>query len=424
MLQLLDNPQEKIKVIHVAGTSGKGSTCYLTSMLLIQHGFKTGFHASPHLLDIRERFQINNNLLSQDIFTKYVLEFVPFIEKARETKWGTLSYFEICVCLAFYIFWKEKVDFAVMETGLGGLYDGTNVIKNPNKLVVLTRIGFDHQKVLGYTLSAISLQKAGIIKKGNTVITVQQTTSVLKNYYSTCQKLKAPLQIISENKNFKNIVVSKFGTHFDFSYEKLFLINIHLGLIGKHQVENTSLALTALYELHKKYDFYLQEQKIRLGLQNAFFKGRFEIHHLKHKDLIMDGAHNPQKMKAFIFTLIEVYPNIKFDFLISFSQGKNQISTMKGILKLIVPIAHSITISDFATVGADLLHTSVDAKRIEYILDQLSFKKYSFHKMNIKLLENLLKLQSRHLVITGSLYFIGNIYGLVLSIMKENKQHA
>jgi dihydrofolate synthase/folylpolyglutamate synthase len=104
LLQLLSNPQEKIKVIHIAGTSGKGSTAYLTSLLLVAHGFKVGLQVSPHLLDIRERFQINNQLISKEQFTQFVAGIMPYVERAKKTKWGRLTYFEINVCLAFYIF--------------------------------------------------------------------------------------------------------------------------------------------------------------------------------------------------------------------------------------------------------------------------------------------------------------------------------
>ncbi len=165
LLQLLDNPQEKIKVIHIAGTSGKGSTAYLISKLLQHHGFKVGLQVSPHLIDIRERFQINNQLIPEELFVRTFQEIKPTIEKAKNSHWGKLTFFEILVSFAFYFFWKNKVDYAVMETGLGGLYDGTNVVENKNKLVVLTKIGLDHQWILGSTYEKIASQKAGIIKK-------------------------------------------------------------------------------------------------------------------------------------------------------------------------------------------------------------------------------------------------------------------
>lgn len=156
-LHLLGDPQEKLKIIHVAGTSGKGSTCYLISSLLESQGFKVGLHQSPHLTDVTERFQINNQNISKEDFVDYLNKIIPAIEKIKH-----ITYFEILVGLAFYIFNDKKVDYAVMETGLGGWYDGTNVVSRPDKLSVITKIGLDHTAILGETIEKIALQKAMI----------------------------------------------------------------------------------------------------------------------------------------------------------------------------------------------------------------------------------------------------------------------
>ncbi|MBI3366855.1 hypothetical protein HY041_04490, partial [Candidatus Roizmanbacteria bacterium] len=351
LLELLDNPQEKMNIVHVAGTSGKGSTAYLTSQLLGAHGFKVGFQVSPHLVDLRERFQLNNALISKELFVKYFNEIVPAVERARETQWGMLTFFEVCVCLAFNIFYKEKVDYTVMETGLGGLYDATNTVRNRNKLALLTKIGFDHQNVLGYTLSAIASQKAGIIQTGNTVITFQQKPRVMKVFYSQCKTKKSLLTVLKKERNFKNINISKAGILFNYEYKNLLLKNLEVGLIGEYQAENASLALTALYELGKRDNFSIDKSKIRETLEHIRFGGRGEIHMTKYHDVIIDGAHNPQKMKAFITAIHKLYPNKNFDFLIAFSQGKNQIQTLRGMLEQIVPLAHHIVITSFRLEG-------------------------------------------------------------------------
>jgi len=411
LLQLLGNPQEKIQVIHIAGTSGKGSTGYLTSRLLTGHGFKVGFQVSPHLVDLRERFQISERLIPKELFVKYLNEIIPVIEKAKQTQWGKLTFFEIGVCLAFYIFYKEKVDYAIMETGLGGLFDGTNVVKNPKKLAVITKIGFDHQNVLGYTLSAIAFQKAGIIQIGNTVITVQQKSMVMKVFYSQCKKKKTILTVIKKGKSFKNIVVSKRGTAFNYSYQNLVLPNLQLGFIGEHQVENASLALTTIDELSKRDQFTLSESKIRSSLRNARFPGRCEIYTTKYRDIIIDGAHNPQKMKAFISTIKNLYPDTKFDFLISFSEGKNQILTLHGMLKQIVPRAEKIILTNFVLdTQGDMTHSSIKNERIIKVLKKLKFFRYEITQCTKERLEHMIKDRKNPFVITGSLYLIGSIY--------------
>ncbi len=453
LLNLLDNPQEKLRVIHIAGTSGKGSTAYLTGLLLQYHGFKVGLHVSPHLFDIRERFQIyslQNNysathffhreplsrrngipevkktLLPRNLFAKRLNEIIPSIEKARNTKWGNLTFFELTVALALHIFYKERVDFTVIETGLGGLYDGTNVVENPEKLVLLTKIGFDHQKVLGSTLSAIAYQKSGIVKKGNTVITVQQKPTVLNTFYRSCTERRTSLKSIKKKENYDTIAVSKSGTIFDFRYKKLAISNLKLGLIGEHQAENAALALAGLCETGKQYGFGINESLIRSAFSRALFNARFQILKTKNGDVIFDGAHNPQKMKAFISSLMQVYPHTVFDFLISFSEGKNQAITMGKMLRYIVPIAHSITITDFELQGGDVNHRSVPLSRIANILNTLHFVKYQIRHVspdsvgvNTAYFDTILKDKTRPLVITGSLYLIAAIYKDLMNAIKK-----
>ncbi len=133
-MRLLGNPQNKLKVIHIAGTSGKGSTAYLTSQLLQSQGFRVGLSISPHIFDIRERIQINNQLPTEKLILGYFNQILPTIEKMEKCRYGTPTYFEILVGLAYYIFAKEKLDYAVIETGLGGRLDGTNTVTNKNKI--------------------------------------------------------------------------------------------------------------------------------------------------------------------------------------------------------------------------------------------------------------------------------------------------
>ncbi len=394
LLQLLGNPQEKLRVVHVAGTSGKGSTCYLINILLKAHGFKVGFQISSHLVDIRERFQINNELIAQEKFIQSFRDIIPAIEKTKETKWGKLTYFEILVAFTYYYFRQEKVDFCIMETGLGGLYDGTNVIDNPDKLAVITRIGLDHQWILGNSLAIIASQKAGIIKKGNDVITIKQKKTVMEVFEQACKKQGVKLHVVQINHN------------------------LRLNLRGEYQKENASLALAATYLLSKKYHFPYNKTAVDQALSSAWFPGRFEVRKTKYREVIIDGAHNPQKMKAFISSLVKVYPDQKFDFLISFSRSKDQIPTLRGMLKYIVPVSEKIYVTGFVLTGQDLLHQSVDTGKIVKIIEQLGFKNYKIVANNAKLFD-LLQESQKPLVVTGSLYFIGSIYEELKHVIME-----
>jgi dihydrofolate synthase/folylpolyglutamate synthase len=192
-LALLDNPQNKLNVIHIAGTSGKGSTAFYTSHIIKSQGFKTGLILSPHLVDIRERFQINNSLLAEKKIVSYFNKLIPIIKKFNALTDSPLSYFELITIFGFYIFHLEKVDFAIIETGLGGTYDATNCINNRNKLVVLTNIGLDHTEILGKTIAKIAHQKAGIIHYKNKVISIQQPLAAKKIIEKVARQHTAPL---------------------------------------------------------------------------------------------------------------------------------------------------------------------------------------------------------------------------------------
>jgi dihydrofolate synthase/folylpolyglutamate synthase len=407
MLSLLDNPQEKMQVVHIAGTSGKGSTSYLTSLLLKNHGLTVGLQVSPHIIDIRERFQINNELINEQEFVGYLNEVVDLVDSNKETEWGRLTYFELIVILSFYIFFKKGVNVAVIETGLGGFYDGTNVVTNSSKICILNSIGFDHQWILGNTLPEIAAQKAGIIQQNNTVVTIEQPTEILDVFKERAEEKKASLFIISPTNTFLNILISKEGTYFDFSFEDLRLQNLHLKMIGIHQASNASLALTALYLLSKRGLFQISKKIIRETLPVASFIGRFEIKTLNERTVIIDGAHNPQKMEAFIVSLKKLYPHQLFEFLIAFTKGKDYADT----LKIILPLAQHIYITEFIKDQKNKALPSESAHTLVEVLEQLEYKNYSIIENNENLINILTKENKKMpLVVTGSLYLIGSVY--------------
>jgi dihydrofolate synthase/folylpolyglutamate synthase len=284
LLSLLDSPQEKIKVVHIAGTSGKGSTAFYLSKLLHSHGKKVGLHLSPHLVDIRERFQINNNLISEQTFCEYLNELQPALQKIEHSSFGKPTYFEVTVALAYYTFWKEQVDYAVIETGLGGLYDGTNVVDNPSKVAVITRIGHDHMEVLGKTLAKIAFQKAGIIHPGNAVITIKQH----KNALSVIQKRAKAMQ--------SKLIIAHH------------LSGVQLQTTALYQLENASLSFATLAFLSKRDGFAISKENVRTVLEKSQFSGRMETITYKKRKVVLDGAHNPQKMSAFLKSLKKQFP--------------------------------------------------------------------------------------------------------------------
>ena len=406
-LRILGDPQEKIKIIHVAGTSGKGSTAYLISLMLKSLKFqslrfKVGLHLSPHLLDIRERVQINNTLLSKQKFVRYLNKLLPAIQKMQKTRYGSPTYFEILAALAYYIFWKEKVDYAVMETGLGGLYDGTNVVQNPKKLCVITKIGMDHMRVLGRTLGAIARQKAGIIQKGNSVISIQQKRAAEIILLRSAVKKDAKLEWVRINKDFGGITLNQNRTIFRFRN----LGRIRLGLVGAHQAENAALALTAVGELSRRDGFKFDTAKIRKALVRAHFRGRFEIRHTLGRLVILDGAHNPQKAEALANTLRRVFPGRKLIFLVAFKKGKEY----QKILRIFLPLAREFVLTSFFVSNQDLVHLSEKPEAIALAFDKMHVRDYKIISNPRAALRQALAENHYPIVITGSFYLLAELY--------------
>lgn len=378
----LGNPQNQLKVIHIAGTSGKGSTSVAVSSILQSLGFKVGLTVSPHMLDLRERTQINNQVLSVSKYCQNLSEMAPAIDAMKDTAFGTPSFFEITMAHAFYTFHKEHVDYAVIETGMGGRYDASNVVDREDKVVLLTRIGLDHMEFLGNTLGKIATEKAHVMQEGNRVFSVPQEPEAQKVIDQISHLKKATLKIIDIQKTLKT------------------------SLEGEYQKENVSLAIAGVYYLSKRDHFRYDHHKVATALQRLHFMGRFDIQKIEGRTVILDGAHNPQKMEAFITSLCQKYPDEKFDFLVAFRKGKD----FSEMLVPIIQHAHHITITEFG-LNDQGMHTQAErVAEVEQKLLELHFKKYQSVKDPLEAYNQAIKQSQKILVITGSLYLLSNLY--------------
>lgn len=295
ILNLLGNPQDKLKCIHVAGTNGKGSVCAIVSTILKEAGYKTGLFTSPHLLRYTERIQINGNEIEEDVFAEKIFK----IQEISEKNDIHLTEFEILTAVMFEYFAENNVDFAVVEVGLGGKYDSTNVIKSPI-CSVITTIDLDHTERLGDTIEKIAEEKAGIIKPD------------------------CPVVINKSNKGFEII---KSHTEKDqlFIAQKLFLGE--MSLKGIHQEENLALAISAI--LLAVPDIKITT--IQNALKHVVHHGRFE--YIAEKRLLIDGAHNPNGVLALRKNLDTYFKNYKLRFVFGCLRNKDYPQMVETLFK-------------------------------------------------------------------------------------------
>lgn len=375
LMEHLGNPHKHLKIVHVAGTSGKTSTVYFIANLLMHAGKKVGVTVSPHVDTVRERVQINLRPLFEAEFVAALNRFMKLVETSPVQP----TYFELMVGFAYWFFAEEGVDYAVVETGMGGLHDGTNVADNPDKVCVITDIGLDHMHVLGKTPVEIARQKAGIIHPRNEVFMHEQPEEIMQVFDEQCDKMDAYLNIAMMNSEAEQSDMPDF------------------------QKRNWSLAY-AVFE-------YLQERDIlsRINPKETMqltVPGRMDLANVGGKTVIMDGAHNEQKTKAFVDSFRLKYPNTKVPVLLSLKRGKE----LAAVLPLLKPITSKLIVTTFQ-MHQDLPISSIDAQELSVAATKLGFDNVTTEPSQSKAYQVLLKSPGKVAIITGSFYLIGQLRG-------------
>lgn len=411
-LEKLGNPQLNYPTIHVAGTSGKGSTAFLTAKILEQAGKKTGLHTSPHLQTVRERFRIDSKMISEQEYVDLINFLAPVIEDMETSQYGRPSYFEILVGAVFVYFDQHKVDVAVIEAGLGGEFDGTNVLKAT--VTVLTNVGLDHTNILGKTKGEILHTKMQIIKPGNAIavtgVTQPKLLKVLRNH---CQENKVPLLILRRDILASNISEKNTISKLDFKLKNFRNIkNVLLSSPGTFQIKNASLAIASSLIFAKSKNFEISDKNIKKALSESHFPGRFEIIGHEHK-VVLDGAHNQDKIKALTESLDFLFPREKF--VLIFGLKKNK--PAKTLLKLLSPYISSAVITQFGRttdMGLNLFYPADKlAGEARKILSCPCYLEPDPTKAFKKAREISQKNKNKILV-TGSLYLVGEIRDLLM----------
>lgn len=374
ILEILGNPQNSLKIVHVAGTNGKGSVCATISNILIKAGFKTGLYISPHLVEYTERIQIDNKQITREEFAFYIDK----ICKTADENNIDLTEFEILTAAAYKYFYDKKVDFAVMETGLGGRYDAVNVCKKP-VATVITSISFDHTDRLGKTIDEIAYEKAGIIKD-DVPVAVNENNAGLEIIKKIACEKHAPLSAVKNSSDmvFENGV--NYAVCENLKYE--------FPLLGLYQKYNLDLIFKTLELLPVK----IEKFAIEAGLKSVCWNVRFQ--YIKEKNLIMDGAHNPDAAFELRKSLDYYFPTQKRIFLYS-----------------------TISTKDYETIARTLFRENDEIYYIPFsyktaVTFEEYIKKVNFLK-NIKPIKKSdipFILQKAGLkILTGSFYMIGDV---------------
>ena len=306
LLSKIGEPHKKLKCIHIAGTNGKGSTCAIINKILIEHGLVVGLYTSPHLVRFNERIQINGEKISDEYIAKFMMENSHHIKKIKTT------FFETTTAMAFDYFYKKSVDIAIIETGLGGRLDSTNVI---SPLVCgITSISLDHMDILGNTIEKISKEKSGIIKKNTPVVIFEQTNSIIEIISNTANSKNAPLTII-KNEDVNIIKTNSYNSQFIYKN-----YDIKLTLKGEHQVFNCALAINIVEKTLDKID----SNKVKKAIHKSYWPGRMEK--ISDKNIYYDVAHNYGGIKSMITAVNMYHPQKKLVGLFCIKADKNILS--------------------------------------------------------------------------------------------------
>ncbi len=381
LMSYLGSPQNDYKVIHVAGTSGKTSTCYYIASLLSASGKRVGLTVSPHIDEINERTQINMVPLDEKTFCNEFAEFMNLVEKSGIRP----IYFELLIAFAMWEFKRQKVEYAVIEVGLGGLLDPSNVIDTPDKLCVITDIGLDHTHVLGKTIEEIAAQKAGIIHDGNTVVAYKQKSEISAALHrSAAQKQAKFIEITSKD------------------------VKISATELPLFQRRNLLLSTEVYQLLSERYELKELNESILAKAVNTYIPGRLEFVTKNDRLLLLDVAHNVQKMKALIESLQEMYPGQKYSIVIGLKKAKK--SQLDELLEILLPNCSNLIATSFVTAGNEV--ASLDPQVIAFACQKLSYGKVIVEPKPSLALKRLMGLPGPRIV-TGSVFLLNHIRPII-----------
>lgn len=397
LTELLGNPQNSYKIIHVAGTNGKGSTSNMIHDVLMSSGYKTGLFISPYLEEFTERIQVSKKHIEKESLARITNLVKEKIDIMLKEGYNHPTEFEVVTAIGFKYFEEQQIDFLVLEVGLGGRFDATNVVTN-TLVSVITSISYDHMEYLGDTLEKIAFEKAGIIKENSSVVIYPQEDIIVNTIKNVAKNKNT--QVFETNKeNIEKLKGNLTGQWFKYLKTDIFdLPEIKMNFLGEHQLYNVLTALRAL-EVVKQSGYNITEEGIIKGLDNCRFAGRFEILQ-ENPVIVLDGGHNINGIEYFAKAVKENFEDNKIILFFGMLKDKNP----EDVLPLILPLCKEVyTLTPNnprameSTELADLIKKHSDLK-------VTSINEYNEIVPILKAIDI-----SEYVAFVGSLYMIGDV---------------
>jgi dihydrofolate synthase/folylpolyglutamate synthase len=377
----LGDPQEKLRVVHVAGTSGKTSTAYYAAAFLHAAGKKVGLTVSPHLHQVNERVQINLQPLDEPTFCKAIGEFADLLAAGGFAP----TYFEFMIAFAYWEFVRLGVEYAVIEVGLGGRLDATNIVERADKVCVITDIGYDHTPILGDTLAKIATEKAGIIHANQAVFSYRQPNEVRQVLRQICQQRSATLH---------EVMLPKQASPAQ--------------ILPLFQQRNWRLACQVYEYLAERDELLEPTPELLEQTVHTYIPGRMETRRVGDKTIILDGAHNAQKMRALVQSIRAIYPNPKMPVVLALAQSKD--AQLDGVLQDLSTIASHLIVTTFAiSIQRDMYKTAMPPSEVLSRCRQLGITNVEAVEPADLAVERSLAGPEQTVLVAGSFYLLGSV---------------
>ena len=408
LLELLGSPQDKLNIIHVAGTNGKGSTCSFITSILKECGYKVGLYTSPYLETFTERIRINGENIPEEDVARIVTLIREKIEQMVSEGYSYPTEFEIVTTMAFYYYCEQDVDFVALEVGLGGRYDATNIIKKSD-VSVITSISLDHVGILGDTVAKIAYEKGGIIKENGVAVVYDQSDEAKNVIKDICKEKNAKyIEVKFDDINVKQSDIN--SQVYDCSIMGQRYEDLEIQLIGDHQINNSMLALSAIEVLKELKNLNLNEKDIRKGLLNTRWPGRIEKI-MDKPTFIIDGAHNEDGARSLAKAIEKNFNGKKATLLIGMLEDKD----IDGVLEILMPYFNKVittTPDNDRAINCETLKEKIskyvdDVVAISNIEDAVNYTLRNAKEDDV-------------IISAGSLYMIGTVRTILNEILILN----